>query len=549
MSARIFLVGRPLLAAVVVSILAGAAPAGAAGHKAPMTLHIDVQGLDAVDPAWAYRFNSWQIEQATCARLVTYPDGPWTVNQQPVPEIAAHLPTISADRTTYTFLLQGNFGFSPPSNERVTAQSFKLAVERALRPGSGSPVFTFARDIVGAVAFHAGQVSSISGIVAAKKTELTIRLERPAGDFLARLAMPFFCPVPHDAPPVGEDAVVPSAGPYYVESFDRGGTTVVRKNPNYGGKRPRFFDVIVYRAADRATSEAEVAAGSADYAADLLPDQDYGSIAAAYGPGSPAAQAGHQQFFVNQVLGTRYLVLNVARPLFSSVELRKAVNYALDRPALASGEGAYGLTPTDQILPPGIPGFHDYDLYPLDGPDLATAQALAAESGRVPATAVLYVQDIAAGHDWAQTIKADLAPLGIDVQPQFFPRDQYFQRLSTPGEPFDLAVARWLTDYPDPVDLIGVFFHGKNVPGAGGNDLNYGSFDDPTFNQRIDDALPLQPPARYDVYASFDHDLMADAAPWGPWGNINSRDFFSARIGGQVFNPLFGMDLAALRLR
>ena len=42
---------------------------------------------------------------------------------------------------------------------------------------------------------------------------------------------------------------------------------------------------------------------------------------------------------------------------------------------------------------------------------------------------------------------------------------------------------------------------------------------------------------------------MADAAPWAPWGNINARDFFSARIGGQVFNPLFGMDLAALCLR
>jgi hypothetical protein len=42
---------------------------------------------------------------------------------------------------------------------------------------------------------------------------------------------------------------------------------------------------------------------------------------------------------------------------------------------------------------------------------------------------------------------------------------------------------------------------------------------------------------------------MADAAPWAPWGNINARDFFSERIGGHTFNPLFGMDLAALNLR
>ena len=91
--------------------------------------------------------------------------------------------------------------------------------------------------------------------------------------------------------------------------------------------------------------------------------------------------------------------------------------------------------------------------------------------------------------------------------------------------------------------------NGKNAPGAGGSDNNYGSFDDPTFNQRMDDASALQPPARYDAYAALDHDLMADAAPWAPWGNINARDFFSARIGCQTFNPLFGMDLAALCLR
>ena len=97
--------------------------------------------------------------------------------------------------------------------------------------------------------------------------------------------------------------------------------------------------------------------------------------------------------------------------------------------------------------------------------------------------------------------------------------------------------------------LIDILLHGKNAPGTGGADNNYGSFDDPTFNQRMDEASALQPPARYGAYAALDHDLMADAAPWAPWGNINSRDFFSERIGCQAFNPLFEMDLAALCLR
>jgi peptide/nickel transport system substrate-binding protein len=525
--------------------------AAGAPHKASEVLRVNLVGtLDSVDPASAYTTVSWQLEFATCAKLVNYPDAAWSAAQQPEPEIANGPPTVSADGKTYTFKLHADFRFSSKAKEEVTAESFVRALERSLAPGADSPVIAFAQDIVGVAEFHAGQASSISGFTATKKHELTIRLVRPAADLLARLATPFFSPVPLDAPPVDADAVLPSAGPYYVESFDREGTTVARVNPNYHGKRPHVFDEIVYQAnvpADK--SEAAIKAGTVDYAADELPGADYTALDAAYGPGSPAAQAGHQQFFVNPQLATRYVVFNVARPLFASVELRKAVNFALDRPAMVNALGAFGHTPTDQILPPGMPGFQSYQLYPLGGPDLAAAQALATASGKVPATAVLYAVDRSPAHLLAQVVKDNLAAIDIDVQPQFFQPPEFFGRLATSGEPWDLALAGWNADYADPWDFIDVLFHGKNAPGRGGSDNNYGSFDDPTFNQRMDDASALQPPARYGAYAALDHDLMADAAPWGPWGNINSRDFFSARIGGQAFNPLFGMDLAALHLR
>jgi peptide/nickel transport system substrate-binding protein len=545
------LMSGPLLAALFVSVLGSTNAAVAAQYKAPNVLRINLQGtLDSVDPAFAFQPTSAQLEFATCAKLVNYPDSTWTTDQQVVPEVAAALPTVSADGATYTFKLQTSFHFSTASKETVTAQTFKHALERELAPGVNSPALAYLHDIVGADEYHAGQASSISGITVGKKKELAIQLERPAGDFLARLALPFFCAVPLNAPPANPDAVLPSAGPYYVESFSRDGTTVLRRNPNYSGKRPRFFDAIVYQAhVPPATTEADIKAGNVDYAADGLPPQDYAQIGADFGPGSPAAQAGHQQFFVNPLLATRYLVFNVARPLFSSVQLRKAVNYALDRPAMTSVHGAYANTPTDQILPPGMPGFRDYDLYPLGGPDLATAQALATASGKVPATAVQYAADNGVGHQLAQIVEDDLAPIGIDVQTQFIPPGQFFARISTPGEPYDLASAGWLDDYADPWDFIDVLLHGKNRPGAGGSNTNYGSFDDATFNQRMDDASPLQPPGRFDAYASLDHDLMADAAPWAPWGNINSRDFFSARIGCHAFNSAFGMDLAALCLR
>jgi peptide/nickel transport system substrate-binding protein len=545
------LMSGPLLAALFVSVLGSTNTAVAAQYKPPNVLRINLQGtLDSVDPAIAFQLQSAQLEYATCAKLVNYPDAPWSVDQQPVPEVAAGPPAISADGKTYTFKLLTSFRFSTASKETVTAETFKHAFERELAPAVSSPAINYVHDIVGADEYHGGQASSISGITIGKKKELIIQLERPAGDFLTRLTLPLFCAVPLNAPPANPDAVVVSAGPYYVESFNRDGTTILRRNPNYSGKRPRFFDAIVFQAhVPPATSEADIKAGTVDYAADGLPIEDYTQIGADFGPGSPAAQAGHQQFFVNPLLATRWVALNTSRPLFANVQLRKAVNYALDRPAMSAATGAYGLSPTDQILPPGMPGFRDDDLYPLGGPDLATAQALATASGQVPATAVLYAQDTPPGHHWAQVIQTDLAAIDIDVQPQFFPPAQLFARLATPGEPYDLATVGWLDDYPDPFDFIDVLLHGKNVPGAGGSNTNWSYFDDPAFNQRMDDASPLQAPARYDAYASLDHDLMADAAPWAPFANINSRDFFSARIGCQTFTAPFGMDLAALCLR
>ena len=60
-----------------------------------------------------------------------------------------------------------------------------------------------------------------------------------------------------------------------------------------------------------------------------------------------------------------YLALNTERPLFrDNPELRRAINYALDRPALARAFGIRGARATDQYLPPGFPGYRDADLYP-----------------------------------------------------------------------------------------------------------------------------------------------------------------------------------------
>jgi ABC-type oligopeptide transport system substrate-binding subunit len=107
-----------------------------------------------------------------------------------IPEVAQSLPDRSPDGRTYTFKIRPGFRFSPPSNEPVTAQTFKDTIERTLNPRTQS---SYAQDqdlsdIVGAGAYMSGKASHVAGVIANGDT-LTIRLLAPAPDF--RLSSPF----------------------------------------------------------------------------------------------------------------------------------------------------------------------------------------------------------------------------------------------------------------------------------------------------------------------------------------------------------------------
>ena len=79
------------------------------------------------------------------------------------------------------------------------------------------------------------------------------------------------------------------------------------------------------------------------------------------------------------------VAFNTRRPLFRDVRLRRAVSYALDRPALAR---VYGEAPTDRFVPPAVWGAKP-PIYPLDGPDLSRARRLSGAGSTAQRHAVL----------------------------------------------------------------------------------------------------------------------------------------------------------------
>ena len=254
------------------------------------------------------------------------------------PEIAAGMPTISQDRRTYTFQIRNDFAFSPPATGVVTAQSMKYTFERMLSPQLASPGHQFFTNIVGEVAFHNGQASEITGIVAQGDT-LTFHLIEPQGEFLTFLAMPFTCAVPIGLPRIEQFAPIPSAGPYYISAYAINDRITATRNPNYHGPRPQRFDTLEYYFnLNEETAFQQVLSGDLDFGP--IPAARVVEVAQLYGPDSPAAGRGLQQFFVEPQNCVGYLPLNTERPLFANLNMRKAVNYAVRPDGVRSPGGA-----------------------------------------------------------------------------------------------------------------------------------------------------------------------------------------------------------------
>jgi ABC-type oligopeptide transport system substrate-binding subunit len=178
-------------------------------------------------------------------------------------------------------------------------------------------------------------------------------------------------------------------------------------------------------------------------------------------------------------------------------------------------------------------------------PSVDKARRLAGPGRR---TAVLYAPDGAADQRHAQIVKANLNAIGIDVQIKILSHAVLFQRLGRKGEAYDLALTRWYADYADPVTFLG-FFDPRQGPANPNQSTNDSYFNEPGYTRLLAAAERLPPPKRYVAYGRLESDLARNAAPWAAIGNPVARDFFSARIGCQLFHPLYGLDLTALCIR
>jgi len=498
-------------------------------------------GLVLVDPALSFTQAGWALLDATCARLMTYPDKPAPASYRLEREVAAGY-RVSQDFKEYTFTLRPGFRFS--DGRQVRASAFANAINRSLQPFVNAAGAIHMRDIAGATDVLSGKRRTATGVVARRNT-LVVRFTRPAPDFLSRTAMPFFCAVPPNLPSSAEGVGrFPSAGPYYVQDYRPGERVVIRRNPYYGGTRTvhlEGFDVDL----QGGTSQEmilRIDRNEADWGhtiAGLYMDPTLGLVS--------KHGVNRARLRVKPGLSLRMLAFNASRPLFhNNPKLRQAVNFALDRKALlTTGGGPIGGKPTDQYLPYGIPGFRDSHVYPLDAPDLVRANRLAQGNLRA-GKAVMYTTDVGPAIAAAQLVQKQLALIGLEVEvkrvPLHIASAAYLEKLSTSGEEWDIALVLWTPNIPDPHAYLNQLLETQLLDGA-----TLTHFRSSTASRELRAAArTLQTRAQSRAYARLDALLAREHAPLAALNVINEVTFVSDRVGCIVLRPVLDLAVACL---
>jgi len=531
---------RPLAVVALVAglslILAGTTGSAAGQFRQGGTLRVElpIYDIDDIDPSTAWGAAAWHIEYSTALKLLNYPDAPAPRGSRLVPEGASSF-RVSRDGKTYTFTIRRGLRFS--NGARVTAKNYAFALNRAMSRDIHSPGFQFIADpkatnILGAQEVWDGETVVARG-VRVNGNKLIVKLVKPDGGFLGKLAMPFFQAIPLSLPrseevvQVDQSRPLPSAGPYYVAEREPNRLVVLARNPLYTGERPRRLAQINIRTTvNMDEAYRRVRSNEADYIYDLPP--------------GAAAELGREfglrgRFRERPANCVSYIAMNTLSPLFrGNPRLRRAVNYAIDRNAMVARWGPYAGLPNDQYLPAGFPGFVDIEAYPFGG-DLGRARQLAA--GHVPSGGPWpYYYGLAPpGPERMELVREALAQIGITIEPRVFSNWDW-----PPVAPdWAFQTAGWCQDYPDPFDFINNLLHGRTVGAE--NSYNVANFNDPLYNARMDRAARLSGEARQRAYASLDHDLVTKAAPWAAWGQPTNQFFFSDSVDTRsfVYQPIY----------
>jgi oligopeptide transport system substrate-binding protein len=370
--------------------------------------------------------------------------------------LAAKSWTVSPDGLTFRFVLRDGLRFQ--SGQSVTATDVKYTLDRLAGPKLNSPnADLLLTPIVGYVDEQAGRSAGLSGVRVVGPNDLEISVDPTQGDILARLANVATGIVPRASVEQGGQnwgtTHSNGTGPYRVTEWSLRNRITLDANPGYFGGAPKIQHLTFEIVPDPTVGVEKYEAGEIDLV--QVPGTDYTRL-------KDDPKLGHELVVYSRA-ATVFLALNpLAYPPFKDVRVRKAIVYALNRPALVSAVFAGLFTPATGILPPQLPGYQALSAIPYDP---ARARALLAEAGYPKGQGLppLLLGPNPRGYGPLQAAQVLAAlihqNLNIDARVQVYDIAKWRSAMHT-RTAFS-AVTGWTADYADPSDYLYALFGSK----------------------------------------------------------------------------------------
>jgi peptide/nickel transport system substrate-binding protein len=506
---------------------------------------------DYLDPALSYTVNGIEPLWLVYTPLLTYPHVEGAAGAELIPGLAEDLPEISADGKTYTLTLRDGLKFSDGTD--VKASDFEHTIKRVLNLESGgSPFFQI---IVGADEYlKAGDPEAdISGIETDDQTgEITIELTEADSSFSNVLAMWFAGIVPSDTPfkNLTEDPP-PGVGPFMFTESVPNRQFVMEKNPEFEALNipdipvpalDKITTLIIKNASQQAQ---DVLDNKLDYMQDPPPADLKPTVI-------EQADDRYEEFTTSS---TYYFFMNTRTPPFDDPLVREAVNYGIDKPALArlfAGELAPGCT----FLPPGMPGYDEaFDTTecpygdPNQPPDIQKAQDLLRQAGADGEQVTVYGNNDDPTDKVTQAYADMLEEIGFETEVEILDGGVYFQTIGNAKTAPQTGFLNWFQDFPHPLNFY-FLVDGDSIQPT--NNQNVGNVDDPKINDEIDRlSLETDTESVAADWSELDRYLIEPPQSYiAPYGHRKLAKFFSERMDfdAAVFHPVYQNDYSTWAL-
>ncbi|MEX2556223.1 MAG: ABC transporter substrate-binding protein [Actinomycetota bacterium] len=520
--------------------------------------------MNSFDPTFVSTALSFAVAVVLYDGLTSFKRVGGPEGNQLVPNLVEELRRPTDNGTTYSYTLREGLKYSDGS--AVKASDVRSSFERIIRNEQYGGAFL---DVLkGADACTPSGCDLSAGIVTNDDARtIAFHLVRSYPEFPYTLGLPSLSILPATAPAEDGGATpIPGTGPYRIakgelklgkEGFAESGTLTLERNPHFVARGLAQPDAYADRIEITMGGDPEqYLEGVKDGRYDLTPDLQ---IPTALDQTDEIAAEFPSQLHVIDVPSTLFVMLNPTTPPFDKVEVRRALNFAVDRRAMI-GDRTSTLEVSCQLLPENMIGYKPHCPYTKNpsesgvwtAPDLETARRLVDQSGTKGQRVTVWLMagdspPAQARRRNAPVIVDALRKIGYRADAQVIPGDEegYFEELEAGlASKRQILLAGWITDYPGPANyFLPITTCNDTLEGLAQTDLTFTHYCDPTreLDRLILQAIDVQtddPAAAAKIWAQVDQ-KVTDAAPLVNWANIRNPYFVSKRVGNVQGHPTY----------